>query len=754
MEHLPNLVKDLALILLVASIVTIIFKKLKQPVVLGYLLAGFLISPHFVLLPSVVDSGNIATWAEIGVIFLLFALGLEFSFKRLFSLGSPVFIGSVVNFCTMVPVGYLVGHYFMGWTPMASAFLGCMLSMSSTTIIIKAFDEMGLKKRRFATLVFGILIVEDLVAILMMVLLSTIAISRGFEGMELIEQILKLVFFIAMWLIVGIYIFPTLLERIRKVLTDETLLLLSVGLCFGMVLFANAVGFSTVLGAFIMGSILSETVQLKRIEYLLAPLKNLFGAVFFVSVGMMIEPAAITEYWAIILKITAIVIVGRVLFATLGMVLAGENLKTALHAGHSLAQIGEFSFILASLGMHLNVIDPFIYPIIVTVSVITSFLTPYMIKSATPMYERVEKIIPSKWNKLITGYSSSREKQVVEESAWKKYLKSSLYSIAVYSLLSVTVILAAKLFLLKLITNNIDGIWGLVLYTSIIIIAMSPFINAIINSDGRIKDNVKEKRSDFNTSHQFGIMGLVLLKHILPFMMTLVVLLPILQNQPIIWVTVALAITIIIKFITVFKDKIKKMEERFRYNLSDKSVYGKALPKEIRELLRRRSIHIERVEIPANYANIGKTLGELNFRNAVGVSIVSIIRGGKIINIPSGHTRLYPFDKLVVAGPAEEIQKFIKIFEKYSTVEHSNVDVHNYRVELSQYELVAGNPWIGRTIRDIEFQKKTNCLITSIERKGKMIVKFSADFELKQNDILWLAGEKQKILDFESALLK
>ncbi|MCL2039815.1 MAG: cation:proton antiporter [Bacteroidetes bacterium] len=765
MEHLPELVKHLALILLVASVVTIIFKKLKQPVVLGYILAGFLISQYFLPAPTEIDQENITTWAEIGVIFLLFALGLEFSFKKLFSLGAPVFIGSAVNFLTMIPVGYLVGQ-IMGWTTMESVFLGCMISMSSTTIIIKAFDELGLKKKRFAKLVFGLLIVEDLVAILMMVLLSTIAVSRGFEGTELLMEVLKLVFFIAIWLIVGIYIFPTLLEKIKKVLNDETLLVLSVGLCLGMVLFANAVGFSTVLGAFIMGSILSETTQLKRIEHLLEPLKNLFGAVFFVSVGMMIEPSAITTNWLVIIKLTAIVICGRVLFASTGMVVAGENLKTSMQAGFSLAQIGEFSFIIATVGMQLKVIDPFLYPIIVAVSVITSFLTPYMIKGSASIYNKVEKIVPKRWNKIIMGSSTNKITSTDEENEWKKYRKASFYSIAVYSLISVAILLVARLFLFELIINNIEGVLGIILYSAITIIAMSPFINAIMNSGldttnltkkydrSSRESDIKKKWNAFSSKHRFGAVCIITIKHLIPLGIITYILQPFFIDNILMLFAVSLAITFVIRsFARRLIPKTKKMEEQFKYNLSDNTDQDKTITKEIKEELQKQSIHIEKIEVPVNYANIGKTLGELNFRSATGVSIVSIIRGNKIINIPDRHTHLFPFDKVIIVGSDEEVQNFANMLEKNDVKESATIDVNKYRVELFQYELQAENPIIGKTIRSLDVQNKTDCLITSIERNDNMLVKFSADFELKQNDILWIAGEKEKVLNFEKSLL-
>ena len=400
MAHLPDFISDLAIILITAGIVTIIFKWLKQPVVLGYIVAGFLASLHFKkfieklvidisgasdesvrsifkTLPEISDMGNVGIWAEIGVIFLLFALGLEFSFKKLMDVGGKASIATLINLGSMIIIGYLAGQLFIvnlidDWTRMDSIYLGCMLSMSSTTIIIKAFNDMGLQKKKFAGIVFGMLIVEDIAAIIMMVLLTTFASSQHIESGELANSVVKLFFFMLIWFIVGIYMIPTILKKLKKYLNDETLLIVAIGLCLGMVLFASIVGFSAALGAFIMGSILAETIESKHIEHLMEPLKNLFGAVFFVSVGMMIDPAIIAEYGVLVIILTLVVLIGRIIFATLGVMASGESLKVAMQSGFSLAQIGEFSFIIATLGVSLGVITDTLYPIIVAVSVITT----------------------------------------------------------------------------------------------------------------------------------------------------------------------------------------------------------------------------------------------------------------------------------------------------------------------------------------------------------------------------------------------
>ena len=321
MSHLPTLITDLALILASAGLMTLIFKRLKQPSVLGYIVAGILAGPHITLTPTVIDSGNIQTWADIGVVFLLFALGLEFSFKKLMKVGGPAIIAALTIIVGMVVLGFIVG-VAMGWKQMDSIFLGGMLAMSSTSIIYKAFEDLGLRTQRFTGLVFGILVIEDLVAIVLMVMLSTMAVSKNFEGMEMVYSIGKLLFFLLLWFLTGIYIIPAFFRRTRLLMGDETLLIVSLGLCFLMVVFATAVGFSSALGAFVMGSILAETIEAEKIERLVKPVKDLFAAIFFVSVGMMVDPGMIAQYiWPIVI-ITLTVLVGQSVFGTLGVVLA------------------------------------------------------------------------------------------------------------------------------------------------------------------------------------------------------------------------------------------------------------------------------------------------------------------------------------------------------------------------------------------------------------------------------------------------
>ena len=566
MTHLPILVSDLALILITAGIVSLLFKWLKQPVVLGYLVAGVLVGPHVNLLPSVIDSESIATWSEIGIIFLLFALGLEFRFKKLMEIGRPAIIAAAVNMGVMIAVGYLAGH-LLGWSSMESLFLGGMLSMASTTIIIKAFGDMNLQKKRFANIVFGILIIEDIAAILMMVLFSTIAVSHTFEGMQLFESLIKVIFFIIAWFVTGILLIPTILKKIKKYLNDETLLVISIGLCLGMVLFANAVGLSTALGAFIMGSVLAETTESKRIEHLSAPLKDIFGAVFFVSVGMMIVPGLIVEYMVPILILTTIVIIGRVFFGTLGVVASGESLKVAVQSGFSLAQIGEFSFIIAVLGIQLGVLSDFIYPIIVSVSVITTFTTPYGIRYSEKIYHLVDKMLPSKWVTIRTGFAKSEVKKD-PSNEWLILLKNTLLPVVIYLTLAIAVLIPSEMFLSPFITTHIHSFWGNVLTAVITISCMSPFLYGLISN--RYVLSEKQFVGLWNKSilNKWLLIGLNLSRIAIFITLIMMVLLPLFTAGKIVLVIISVLIFIYIALNPKYESHTKRIESVFLNNLN------------------------------------------------------------------------------------------------------------------------------------------------------------------------------------------
>ena len=478
MSEIAPLISDLAVILIAAGIITLIFKCLKQPVVLGYIVAGILAGPAVPYIPTVSDPTNIKIWADIGVIFLLFAMGLEFSFKKLMTVGGTAVIASITIVSGMMFLGYTAGNA-LGFSHLSSIFLGGMLSMSSTAIVFKAFDDMGLRGQKFTGVVLGVLVVEDLVAVVLMVLLSTLAVSKQVEGMEMLESILKLGAFLIFWSLLGIYLIPSFLKKIEPFLNDETLLIIALGFCLGMVMIAAKAGFSSALGAFVMGSLLAETIEAEKIEKLVKPVKDLFAAIFFVSVGMMIQPDLLIEYLVPICILTILVIIGQIFFGSLGVLLSGQPLKIALQSGFSLTQIGEFAFIIASLGVSLKVTDDYLYPVIVAVSVVTTFLTPYMIRMATPVYQLIDNYLPSSIKLMLNRYSSGSN-TVKHKSTWNKLLKSMLLDVILYTVLTIFSIIIFFTYVNPIIRENILGFKGALLSLSIILAIILPFLWAII----------------------------------------------------------------------------------------------------------------------------------------------------------------------------------------------------------------------------------------------------------------------------------
>ena len=749
MAHLDNSIADLAIILITAGIATIVFKWLKQPVVLGYIVAGFIAGPYITWLPTVADMGNVEIWAEIGVIFLLFALGLEFSFKRLIDVGGTASVATLINLGSMIVIGYIVGQ-LLGWSMMDSIFLGGMLSMSSTTIIIKAFNDMGLQKQKFAGIVFGMLIVEDLAAILMMVLLSTLAVSHHIEGTQLITVLLRLIFFVLIWFIVGIYLIPTMLKKLKRFLNDETLLIVSIGLCLGMVLFASKVGFSAALGAFIMGSILAETVKAKHIEHLVEPIKNLFGAVFFVSVGMMIDPNVIVEYASLIVILTVVVLVGRILFATTGVIASGEGLKVAIQSGFSLAQIGEFSFIIATLGTSLGVISNTLYPIIVAVSIITTFTTPYCIRLSTPVYEYLEKRIPAKWEKLKTGYASSNYKTVNKQNDWNKLLRSILQLVAIYFTLAIAIVFICEQFVTPFITDYIPGIGGRITAAILAMVFMAPFLRAIMMK----KNHSTEFRNLWSDNHfnRGALIALIAFRIGICMVLVLMVLIPLFPRATVLMVIIAMPVITIIILFQGFKTQSRKIEARFLENLNHKQLMDEkkaAIPSTVANQLKIKDIHIEEIEISPSSPKIGKTLRELDFRQTTGVSIVTILRGNRKINIPDADERLFPYDRIIVAGSDTDIQKLIHAVEERRAKTFENEDEAECHVSLSQYVIETDSDMVGKSIANLGIREKTECIIVAIDRDEESIVNISPNFTFVEGDTLLLAGEKDKLNSFE-----
>lgn len=732
-HHLQPLISDLGLILMTAAVAVLLFKKIKQPLVLGYLIAGFLAGNHFDFFPSVKDIKSVEVWAEIGVIFLLFSLGLEFSFKKLMKVGGTASITAITQIIAMVTIGYLVGQW-IGWKPMDSIFLGVILSISSTTIILKTFDELGVKTQKFAGIVIGSLIVQDIVAILMMVLLSTIAVSQQFSGAELLQSVFKLIFFLTIWFVGGIFFIPTLLKKAKSLLTDEMLLIISLALCLMMVILAANVGFSPALGAFIMGSIIAETTQAEHIEHLVKPVKDLFGAVFFVSVGMLINPGTLYEYALPVAVLTLVVILGQSISSTIGALLSGQPLKQSVQTGMSLSQIGEFSFIIATLGMTLNATSDFLYPIVVAVSAVTTFTTPFMVKFATPFSEYLEKKLPRKWTKKIERYSANAQ-SIKSVSNWQIVVRAFLTQVIIHSVIIVAIILVSSKFILPLVKGSPFGnIFGAL----ITLIIISPFLWALSLRRVAVKEVaiLREERK---------FRGPVLMMILLRMLLTLFYigfLLNIFFSPIIAFIALIAAVVVYIVFPKKLNAQYHKIENHFLENLNAREIIK---AKRSRSHLTPWDGHMTTFDIAATSNIAGKTLDELRIREKMGINIAFIKRGEIMINIPNKNERLFPGDEICVIGTDNQVKEFksylyqneIEIPEKAT-----ETDIILKQLELDEEE------FIGKNIKDSQLREKTKGLIVGIERKGKRILNPESSLILEKNDILWVVGSKKLLTTF------
>ena len=742
MSHLTPLISDLALILICAGITTLIFKKLKQPLVLGYIVAGFLCSPHFQFTPSVADEVNMQIWSEIGVIFLLFALGLDFSFKKMLKSGSSTVIAACTIIFCMILIGMFVGWLF-GWKQMDCLFLGGMIAMSSTTIIYKAFDDLGLRKKQFAGLVLSVLILEDILAIVLMVILSTMAVSHNFEGAEMMESILKLMFFLVLWFVVGIYLIPGLLKRCRRLMSDETLLIVSLGLCFAMVVIAAKTGFSPAFGAFIMGSILAETAEAESIERLVAPVKDLFGAVFFVSVGMMVDPAMIVEYAVPILVITLAVIGGQAVFGTLGVLLSGQPLKTAMQCGFSLTQIGEFAFIIASLGVSLGVTSDFLYPIVVAVSVITTFLTPYMIRLAGPASTFVDCHLPTKWRTWLERYAAGSP-TMNHDSLWKKLIVALVRITVVYSVVSIAVVALAFRFLVPLLREALPGVWGSLAAAVIIILCISPFLRAIM-----IKKNHSVEFSTLwkeNRANRAPLVAIIVLRVLIAAGFVMFVIGGLFKMS----VGLVLGVAVLLLVLMIMSRQLKRqsilIERTFFQNLNyrDKRAeyLGEKKPEYAGRLLSR-DLHLADYVMPSEARWAGKTLGELSFGSKYGVHVVSILRGRRRFNIPGPSVRLFPQDRLQVIGTDEELAAFSRDMEEASVLDADVVE--KSEMILRQFCVDGNSPFLGKTLREAGIREHYHCLIAGVERGDGVLHAPAPSEPFLEGDVVWIVGESRDV---------
>lgn len=668
-----------------------------------------------------------------GIVILLFSLGLEFSFKKLINAGGSAVVTALIIVVGMMCCGFAIGR-FLGFSNINSLFLGGMLSMSSTTIIIKAFNDLHLTHKKFASLVFAVLIVEDLFAVVMMVILSSIAINNSVEGGEMLLNISKLVFFLVIWFAVGVFMLPSLLNINRHFLNSETLLIVSMGLCLGMAVFSVYCGFSLALGAFVMGSILAGTSFAERIEQVTAPVKDLFGAIFFISVGMMVNPAIIAEYAGPILILSGVVIAGMILFGTTGMLVTGQTLKVAIESGFSLTQIGEFAFIIATLGMQLGVLDSSIYPIVVAVSVLTTFTTPYFIRLADPAYKLVERCLPAKLHFLIDRYSDNATKESETGLLWKTVLHRYLWRILLYTAVLIAITLLSREFLYPFL-SGIAPKWGKLLCTLITFSLMAPFLLAL--SYPASKKTERERLIATNARFDLPLIVMTFFRLLLALGLVVYMLKSFYSWS----IAACMGLGIFLMLIFVLSKRVRKrmrsIEEKFINNLNERELRRSGRNNNVVS-----NLHLAFMTVSYACPVVGRRLADSGIRTNYGVNIASIQRGAKVLPVPAGDTRIFPGDVIGVIGTDEEIQRLIPVIE--APVDESDTGPSHSDIRLTSIQLSDQSPLIGKTVADSELSTTYSSLLVSMMR-GDEYMTPEPDTDFRPHDILWLVGNPEQL---------
>ena len=742
MSELPHLIKDLALILVVAGIVTIIFKRLKQPLVLGYVVAGFLVSPNMPYIMSVVDIADIHTWADIGVMFLLFSLGLDFSFKKILKMGSsPIIATCAIVFC-MMALGMIVGHSF-GWGRMDCIFLGGMLAMSSTTIIYKAFDDLGLRQQRFASMVMSVLILEDMLAIVMMVMLSALASGANLDGGQMVGSVVRIGFFLVLWFVVGIFAIPWLLRSSRTLINNETLLIIALGLCCAMAVISTKVGFSSAFGAFVMGSILAETVEAEKIIKLVEPVKNLFGAVFFVSVGMLVDPKILVDYSVPIMVLVLTILVGQAGFGSFGFLISGQSLKSAMQCGFSMAQIGEFSFIIASLGLSLGVIGNFLYPVVVAVSVITTFLTPYMIRLSTPAYNRLEKRLPKNIIHMLNELAISHP-SAAPHGNWRSLIVQLTKIVVIYSILSIAVIALMFTVALVPLRQMLPHWWANAVCGLLTVLFISPFLRAMVMK----KNHSEEFKQLWNESrmNHAALIATIVVRFIIAMMFVFYICNYLTRFTNAVMIVIAVVVVMLMVLSRRLKRRSIRMERMFLLNLRSRDiraqVYGHKRPLYAGHLLDR-DIHISDFDVPEDSLWAGKTLDELQLRSKFGVNVSSILRGRQRINIPSGDDRIYPCDKIQVIGSDDQLTALSKALKNNLHPEDPNIEKRE--MKLRQLVISEDGQFFGKTLSECGIRDIYDCMVVGMEEGEENLSMLAPNQRFYKDDTIWVVGEKENL---------
>lgn len=756
MQEIPALISDLTAILVLAAITTLLCKKINLPSVLGYILAGFLVGPVVEFIPTIHDMANIEVWSDIGVIFLMFGLGLEFSLHKMAEVGVPGFLSAGIQALGMGIVGFFLG-ILLGWGTMNSVFLGVMLAMSSTMITMKSIEDMGFKEEKFSDLAMGTLVIEDIIAIFAMVILSTIAVSQSISGLALAERLGILLLYLALWLILGIYLVPTLMKKLVGLMNDEVLLIFSLALCFLMALLAEEIGLSTELGAFLAGSLLAGTVHAERVEHLITPCKNLFGAVFFVSVGFMVQPAMILKYIAPILLLAVVAIVGKLFFLTLGGLAAGQELDVSISSAAAQTQVGEFSFIIAGLGQSLSVTGAFLYPIIVAVSVVTTFTTPFLLKLAGPLTRLLERILPDKWLAAIAKYSAAKQ---ADKSGENKdltfFLKYYFQTLALYGVLAVGVILLGVRSLLPfLLRLDWGGRRAELVACGMMYLALLFLLPAML----RIKKRYFTALWLESTSNRLLLSILMIFRAGVVILLAVLPAFLIFQVNPLWLASGAIPLMWIVTRSDRLTGHYLEVEARFLANFNERKLaeqFGQGDQAEVHHWLTEQ-LYVVTLACPEKYVGEGMTLWDHGWGSADHINIIKIIRGKEHINIPEGDVKTRGGDLLVAMGSRRDLENFcfkqtvdgvrpqkgsrLQTLKEY--IENQEGIPQTRQLLCCGVSLGKDLPQQGRSIRDSGIKEEWSAFLIGLERDLLPIPNPDRSMTLRTGDLLWVMGSQE-----------
>ena len=747
--HIPVLITDLTYMMLTAGIIMILFKKIKQPLILGYILAGFLMSPYFPLFMTVADTEAIHTWSEIGIIFLMFHLGLEFNLHKLAQVGSTAIVTAIIEVIGMLTVGFGAGQ-LLGFNTMDSIVLGGMLSMSSTTVIIKVFDELNLKGKKYTEMVFGTLIVEDIVGIFMMIILSTLSVSQNVSGGEVVGTLALMVLYLIIWLILGIYLIPTFMNRTIQYMNDEMLTVVSIGVCFVMVLLANWLGFSTALGAFLAGSLLAGTSHVEHIEHLTKPLKDVFGAVFFLSVGMMVDPEMLVKYVVPIVLLSLVTIIGKTFFSALGMLLGGQNLENAVSSGLSLAQIGEFAFIIASLGMSLGVTSDFLYPIVVAVSVVTTLTTPYCIKSSPFMVKLIESRLSEKAMEKLNRYTSPQQQDEEKDSDWYDYIKLYFFRLTVYGGLMLVIALACVNGLQPALEGHFSETLSEIITCLTIYAGMAIFVRPMLALHNNLFTALWLKQNSFH-------LPLIVLNGLKVAVITVIAMIPL-------WIFFNIHVALVglvIVFVLIAFSKTGfmatahlHMETRFLRNFNERIIAQEERAGRHQTWLDEQ-LHLMSFIAPEDADYLDVSLKDLRWGQRYNVYVVKIRRAkdGRQMILPNWHTTISAGDKVFVVGEEKALQNFYSLTRLEQTkplrtlkqfMEKDYPDPDN-ALSVCVIKIYGDEAFCGKTIRQSELREKWDVLILGLQKDGLPLIMPEPDLMLGKDDILWVMGSNHNV---------